>query len=91
MEIATRTGNGEALSAGVKVVKRLLLYRVNSQRTGFGINFADKHTSVVVTAVTDACLAVSNVTVMRTKLALNDTIVQFLIISTFMRGHNFQL
>ena len=65
-KVATRTGNGEALSAGVKVVKRLLLYRVNSQRTGFGINFADKHTSVVVTAVTDARLAVSNVTVMRT-------------------------
>ena len=90
-KVATCTGNREALGAWVKVVEWLLLYRVNGQRTGFGIDFADKHSSIVATAVTDARLAVSNVAVMRTKLALNVIIVQFLIISTLMRGHNFQL
>ena len=65
-KVATCTGNREALGAWVKVVEWLLLYRVNGQRTRFGIDFADKHASVVATAVANACLAVSNVTIMGT-------------------------
>jgi hypothetical protein len=70
-EVAARTGNGEALGARMEVVQRFLLNGVYGQRTRFAVHLADEHTVLIATTPTDSRLAVSNLAMMRTELALH--------------------
>ena len=81
-EIATCTSKGQALSARVEMIKRLLLNGVDSQSTGLAIDLADQQTSIIATASANACLALGNMTMMRAELALYPLIFQCLIILT---------
>ena len=64
-EVAARTGDGEALGARMEVVERLLLDRVNSQRTRPSIYLANEHTALIASAPADARLALADVAMMR--------------------------
>ena len=86
-EVTTCAGDGEAGGARVEMIERLLFDGINSQCTGFGIDFADEHTILIATAATDAGLAIGNATVMWTEPTLNGTILQRLIISTRVFFH----
>ena len=60
-EVAARTGDGKALGAWVKVVERLLLDRVNGQRTRPSIHLTDQHTPLIASATADPCPALADV------------------------------
>ena len=79
-EIATRTGEGETRGAGMEMVEGLLLDRVDGEGTGFGIDLADKHATLISAAAADASLAFGDVAMVRTELALDLPIIQTLII-----------
>ena len=80
-EIATCAGDRETLGAWMKMVKRLLLDGIDGQRTGFAIDFAPEDTILVAPTPTDACLAVCNMTAVRTEQALYLSIFQCPIVS----------
>jgi hypothetical protein len=80
-EITTRTGEGETGGTRVEMVERLLLDGVDGQRTGFGIDLADEYGVMVTTTAATARLAIGNMTMVRTELAPDRTIIQSLIIS----------
>ena len=81
-EVTARTGEGETGGARMEVVERFLLNGVDGQRTGFGIDLTDEHTVMVTTTATTARLAIRNMAMVRTELALYSVVVQSLIIFT---------
>ena len=86
-EVTTRTGNRETLGAGMEMVERFLLHGGDGQRTWLSVDIADEHTTQVPTALAYARLAICNVTVVRTELALNPTVVQMLVIAAFFHQY----
>ena len=82
-KVTASTGNGETLGARMEVIKRLLLDRVDGQRTGFTIDFAHKFTFNVATTPTDTRLAIGNLAMMRTELTLYPFFIYWPKIFTF--------
>ena len=82
-EIAARAGKAQTLGAWMKMIERLLLYRVDGERTRSSINFADQLAFDVSAAAAQACLAVGNATMVRTKQTTYNAIVNALIIRVF--------
>ena len=66
----------------MKMIERLLLHRVDGQRTGLAIDLADQHTTPILPAAANARLAVRNPTVVRAELALHSSILQLPVIPT---------
>ena len=75
-EVAARTGDGEALGARMKVVERLLLDGVNSQRTRPSVHLADEHATLIAPTPADARLALADTAMMRTEQALYPAVIQ---------------
>ena len=65
----------------MKMVKPLLLYRIDSKRARLGIHLADEDTILITSTATDARLAITYLAVMRTKIAFHSSILQSMIIS----------
>ena len=82
-EVAARTGNGETRGARMEVVERLLLHRVDSKRTGLGIDLADEYTVMIPPTPAASRSSVGYPTMMRTEQALHRPVIQSLIILTF--------
>ena len=87
-EVAARTGDGEALGAGMEVVERFLLDGVDGQRTRFSIHFAYKNTLLISSVPADARPALADMAMMRTEQTLHPPVIQWLIIPTL---HNYEL
>jgi hypothetical protein len=79
-EVAARAGNRQTRRARMEMIQRLLLDRVDSQRTGLAIHFADKHTVLIASASADARLTVGYLTAVGTELTLHLAVIQFLIV-----------
>ena len=79
-EITTRTGKGKTCGARMKVIERLLLYRIDGQRTGLGIDLTDERSTKVTTTTTESCLAIGNATMVRAEMAFHLPILKFSII-----------
>ena len=74
-EVTSCAGQGQTGGARVEMVEWLLLDRVDGQRTGLGVDLADKHTVVVSATATTARPSVGDTAVVWTELALHHTIV----------------
>ena len=83
-EVTPRAGEGETGGAGMEMIEGFLLDGIDGQRTGLGIDLADEHTVVVATTTTTACLAIGDMAMVGTELALDSTVVQSLIIPTLL-------
>ena len=79
-EVAARTGDGEALGARMEMIERLLLDRVNGQRTRPSINLADQHTALIASAPADALPALADVAMVWAEQTLQPAIIQLMII-----------
>ena len=55
----------------MEVVERLLLNRVDSQRTGLAIDLADEHTIMIPATLATPRPALGNAAMMRTELTLH--------------------
>ena len=84
VEVAARTGDGEAFGARMEVIERLLLDRVNSKCTRPRIDLADEYAVMIATALANARLTVGYAAVVRAKLAFYSSVVLSLIISALL-------
>ena len=74
-EVAARAGDRQTRRARMEMIQRLLLDRVDSQRTGLAIHFADKHTVLIASASADARLTVGYLTAVGTELTLHLAVI----------------
>ena len=81
-EITACAGNRQACRAWMELVERLLLYRVDGQRTRFSIYLANEYAMMVTATATASGPAIGNPTVMRTEQTLHYPIALLLIVST---------
>ena len=83
-EVTPCAGQRQTGGARVEMIEGFLLDGIDGQRTGLGIDLADEHTVVVATTTTTACLAMGDMAMVGTELALDSTVVQSLIIPTLL-------
>lgn len=81
-EVAARTGKGETHGARMEVIEGLLLDGVDGEGTGLSIDVADEYAALIASATTETALAVGDVAMMRTELALDLAVLQTMIIPT---------
>ena len=81
-EIATRTGERQTRRARMEMVQRLLLYRVDGQRTRLAIDLAHEHAALIPSATANTRLVLSNPAMVRTERTLHPSILQPPIILT---------
>ena len=74
-EVTPCAGQRQTGGAWVEMVEWFLLDGIDSQRTGFAIDLADKHTVVVSATTTAACPSVGDTAVVRTEQTLHHPIV----------------
>ena len=79
-EVAACAGDRKARGARMEVVERLLLNRVDGQRTRFAVDLTDEHSILIASAAANARLAICNLAMVRTELTLYLSIFQPLII-----------
>ena len=82
-EVAARTGDGEALGARMEMIERLLLDRVDGQRTWPSVHLTDQHTALIASVPADARPALADVAMVRAEQTLHPATIQFLIILAF--------
>ena len=76
VEVAARTGDGEAFGARMEVIERLLLDGVNGQRARPSVHLTDEHATLIASATADARLALTDAAMMRAELTLHPAIIQ---------------
>ena len=81
-EIAARTGKRKTRGSRMEVVERFLLNGVDGQCTGLTIDLADEYAIMIHATLAAPRLAIGNMTMMGTELALHHPVIQSLIIST---------
>ena len=74
-EVATRTGKRQTHSARMEVVERLLLDRVDSQRTGFAIDLADEHAIMISATLATPCPTIGDTAMMGTEQTFHHPII----------------
>ena len=79
-EVAARACDRQTRRARVEMIQRLLLDRVDSQRTGLAIHLADKHTLLIAPAPADTRLTIGYLAAVGTELTLHLAVIQFLIV-----------
>ena len=82
-EVATCTGEGKTRRTWMEMIERFLFYRIDGERTGQALHIAIEHTIAIAPAATNAPLAISNMAMVGTKLALNCPTLQLTIIPAF--------
>lgn len=85
-EIATCASDGETSRAGMEMIERLFLYRVNSDGTWPAIDLADEPAIHIAATAAQSRLSRENVAAMGTELAQRHSVIPHLIISAFV--HN---
>jgi hypothetical protein len=65
----------------MKMVKGLLLDRIDGERARLGVHLAYQRATMITPTATDTCLAIAYLAVMRTKFAFYPHILQSMIIS----------
>ncbi len=70
-KVAACGGDGEARRAGMEVIERLLLNRVDGQRARVAISLADEHAAPIASAATQSHLAISYMAVVGAELTLH--------------------
>jgi hypothetical protein len=81
-EITACAGKRKALGAWMEMVERFFLDGVDGQRTRLGIYLAKEYATSITTTATTTCLAIGNMAVVRTELALYYPTLKPLIIPT---------
>jgi hypothetical protein len=79
-EVAARAGDRQTRRARMEMIQRFLLYRVDSQRTGLAIHFADKHTLLIAPSPADARITVGYLAAVGTEQTLHYPTLKLLII-----------
>ena len=88
-EVTACAGNGETGGTRMEMIERFLLHRIDSQSTRLTIDLTHKYAIIIPPTATYTRLALSDVTVMRTKRTLHSTTLQLPIIPTFY--HSFAI
>jgi hypothetical protein len=81
-KVTACAGKRKTLGAWMEMIEWLFLDGVYSQRTGTSIYLAKEYAAVITTTATASCLAIGNMAVVRTELALYYPTLKLLIIPT---------